>query len=132
MGQPGFFDVSDRLSTLSSWGDSLEHIGKHVDFEVFRPLLTQHLSFSCNQSKGGRPAYDPVLMFKILILQTLYNISDDQTEYQIHDRFSFMRFLGLSLADKIPDAKTIWLYRERLKPIINQLFQQFNDTLKAQ
>lgn len=70
-------------------------------------------------------------MFKILILQSLYNLSDDQTEYQIKDRLSFMRFLGLSLSMKIPDAKTIWLYRERLKPHIHKLFKHFDDQLKS-
>ena len=53
-------------------------------------------------------------MFKILILQRYYNISDDQAEYQICDRLSFMRFLGLTLADDVPDSKTIWNFRERV------------------
>jgi Transposase domain (DUF772) len=50
----------------------------------------------------------------ILLLQTLWTLSDDQTEYQLRDRLSFMRFVGLSLADPVPDAKTIWLFREQL------------------
>ena len=54
------------------------------------------------------------MMFKILILQRYYNLSDDQTEYQIFDRLSFMRFLDLKLSDKLPDSKTIWLFRETL------------------
>jgi IS5 family transposase len=58
--------------------------------------------------QGGRPPYDAVLMFKILILQSLYTLSDDQTEYQIKDRLSFMRFLGLTLSHRVPDAKTIF------------------------
>jgi IS5 family transposase len=53
-------------------------------------------------------------MFKVLVLQTLYTLSDDQTEYQLKDRLSFMRFIGLALHDPVPDAKTIWLYREQL------------------
>ncbi len=58
---------------------------------------------------------DNMLMFKIMLLQEWYHIADDMTEYLINDRLSFQRFLGLSLGDKVPDAKTIWLYREMLK-----------------
>jgi hypothetical protein len=53
-------------------------------------------------------------MFKVLVLQTVYTLSDDQSEYQLKDRLSFMRFIGLALHDPVPDAKTIWLYREQL------------------
>jgi IS5 family transposase len=67
-----------------------------------------------DRTTGGRPSYDVVLMLKVLVLQTLYTLSDDQTEYQLKDRLSFMRFVGLALHDPVPDAKTIWLYREQL------------------
>ncbi len=86
------------------------------------------------KNKSGRPPYDCLLMFKILILQRLFNLSDDQTEYQINDRMSFMRFLGLSLGDRVPDAKTIWLFRDTLTKaeIIDELFQLFNLRLEQQ
>lgn len=73
-------------------------------------------------------------MFKMLILQALYNLSDEQTEYQIKDRLSFMRFLGLSVSHRVPNAKTVWLYRERLKSqgIMDRLFLRFDEALKAQ
>ena len=82
--------------------------------------------------KGGRPPYDPVLMFKILVLQTLYTLSDDQTEYQLKDRLSFMRFVGLDLHEPVPDAKTIWLFREQLTRggAIEPLFQRFDQALR--
>lgn len=67
------------------------------------------------KSNAGAKPYDVVMMFKILVIQSLYNLSDDAVEYQIMDRISFMRFLGLGLGDRVPDAKTIWLFRERLK-----------------
>jgi hypothetical protein len=51
-------------------------------------------------------------MFKAIVLCALYNLSDDQVEYQLRDRLSFMRFLGLGLEDRVPDAKTVWRYRE--------------------
>ncbi|WP_284238595.1 transposase, partial [Gluconobacter kondonii] len=112
MKQAGFFDVEERLARLSGLGDQLEAFSRTVDFEVFRPDLEQALAYS-DGSKGGRPPFDPVLMFKILVIQTLNTLSDERTEYLINDRLSFMRFLGLGLSDRVPDAKTVWLFRER-------------------
>ena len=94
---------------------------------MFRPDLDQALAYS-DGSKGGRPPFDAVLMFKILMIQTLNNLSDERTEYLINDRQSFMRFLGLGLSDRVPDAKTVWLFRERLTQAgaINGLFNRFD------
>jgi len=129
--QPGFFDIDERYAALSEAGDPLERLVKVVDFEVFRSRLLVALRRS-DRSKGGRPPYDPVLMFKILVLQALYNLSDDQTEFQIRDRLSFMRFLGLGLSDKVPDAKTIWLFRELLVQAgaMEKLFARFEAALR--
>lgn len=131
MKQAGFFDVSDRYESLSKFGDPLEKLNAVVDFEAFRQEIEKGLGFS-DGSKGGRPAYDAVLMFKVLILQSLYNLSDDQTEFQIKDCLSFMRFLGLQLWSQVPDAKTVWLYRERLKNkgLDKKLFETFDQILK--
>lgn len=109
----GLFDVELRLSKLSKLGDPLERLSLGLDFEVFRLYLTEKLS-KLSAGAGGRPPYDYVMMFKILILQRYYNVSDDQVEYQINDRLSFMRFLGLTLADDVPDSKTVWAFREQL------------------
>ncbi|WP_284263753.1 transposase, partial [Gluconobacter japonicus] len=79
MKQPGFFDVEERLARLSGLGDQLEAFSRTVDFEVFRPDLEKALAYS-DGSKGGRPPFDPVLMFKILVIQTLNNLSDERTE----------------------------------------------------
>ncbi|WP_253730172.1 transposase [Treponema sp. OMZ 790] len=116
MKQKGLFDEEDRLRVLSKLGDSLEKLNEKINWEIFRPLLKKALTKE-PKGLGGRPAYDYVMMFKIIILQKLYNISDDQTEYQINDRLSFMRFLGLELKDKVPDAKTIWLFKEKLSRV---------------
>ena len=89
--QPGFFDTDERLRGSSAAGDPLERLAAVVDFELFRPELEAALAAS-DRAKGGRPPYDAVLMFKVLVLQTLYTLSDDQTEYQLRDRLSFMRF----------------------------------------
>lgn len=132
MKQAGFFDLPNRYEALSNFGDPLEKLNAVVDFEVFRQELEKGLDLS-DGSQGGRPPYDAILMFKILILQSLYSLSDDQIEFQIKDRLSFMRFLGLRLCDQIPDAKTVWLYRERLKNkgLDEKLFETFDQTLKA-
>lgn len=112
-GQPGFFDAEERLRWLSASGDPLQRLCAVVDFEAFREELEAALP-RADRSRGGRPPWDAVLMFRVLVLQALYTLSDDQTEYQLRDRLSFMRFAGLALQDAVPDAKTIWLYREKL------------------
>ena len=129
--QPGFFDIDDRLKRLSDLGDQLEAFRVAVDFETFRPELNAALSYS-NGSQGGRPPFDPVMMFKILVIQAANNLSDERTEFLINDRLSFMRFLGLSLADRVPDARTIWLFREKLTKAgaIKTLFERFDAMLR--
>jgi IS5 family transposase len=108
-------------------GDPLEAMAAVIDFEGFRPLLDQALKRS-DGSKGGRPAFDPVMMFKILLLQALNDLSDERAEFLITDRLSFMRFLGLSLGEKAPDRNTIWTFREALKKagVIDDLFAAFD------
>lgn len=130
-GQPGFFDADERLKALSVAGDPLERLAKVVDFELFRAELEAALARS-DRSKGGRPPYDAVLMFKVLVLQTLYTLADDATEYQLKDRLSFMRFCGLALHDPVPDAKTIWLFREQLTRAgaVKRLFDRFDGILR--
>src|SRR5271163_4520003 len=131
-GQAGFFDGEDWLKALSAAGDPLERLCQVIDFELFRDDLETVLARS-DRAKGGRPAYDAVLMFKVLVLQTLYTLSDDQTEYQPRDRWSFMRFVGLALHDPVPDAKTVWLFREHLAQAsaVERLFERFDAMLRA-
>jgi IS5 family transposase len=130
-GAAGLFDLDERYAVLSAAGDPLERLAMVVDFELFRGELEAALDRS-DRAKGGRPPYDPVLMFKVLVLQTLYTLSDDQTEYQIRDRLSFMRFAGLALEDRVPDAKTLWLFREQLTRAgaIEGLFRRFDAVLR--
>ena len=126
----GFFDLTNRYAALSQQGDPLEQLAKVIPWGGFRPALAKVLRRS-KRKQGGRPPFDAVLMLKILVLQALYNLSDDQTEYQIRDRLSFMRFLGLDLAQRIPDAKTVWLFRETLAQgqVVERLFAQFETYL---
>ena len=126
MKQHGLFDEADRLKRLSEPGDSLEKLNRYIKWEDFRGVLIKALKKDA-AGPGGRPPYDYVMMFKILIPRKMYNISDGQTEYQINDRLSFQRFLGLALRDTVPDAKTIWHFREELtrKHIIDTIFYRF-------
>jgi transposase, IS5 family len=101
--QRGFFDTDARLRWLSAAGDPLERLAAMVDFELFRPELDAALGRG-DRARGGRPPNEAVLMFRVLVLQTLYTLSDDQAEYQLRDRLSFMRFAGLALHDAVPDA----------------------------
>jgi IS5 family transposase len=131
-GQAGFFDVDDRLKRLSDLGDQLEVFAAAVDFEVFRPELETALAYS-DGSRGGRPPFDPVMMFKVLVIQTVNTLSDERAEYLVNDRLSFMRFLGLGLSDRVPDARTIWLFREKLTRAgaMQRLFDRFDAMLRA-
>jgi IS5 family transposase len=113
MEQQGFYDTDTRLQQLSELGDPLERLNETINWELFRPALNRIFKKEA-KGPGGRPPFDYVLMFKILILQKLYHICDAQAQYQINDRLSFMRFLGLKLYNIVPDEKTIWHFREQL------------------
>lgn len=130
--QPGLFDQQDRMKKLNSLQDPLVSIGTSIDFEQFRSLL-EKATLQDSYVKGGRPPFDRVMLFKALLIQKIYHLSDDQLEYQINDRLSFMRFLGLELSDKVPDAKTFWFYREALTKTgaIDMAFVLFRDHLRA-
>jgi transposase, IS5 family len=130
--QPGF-DLEHRYERLIKAGDLLERLMSAVNFEAFRYLFEKALKGS-DGSKGGRPPYDPELMFKVLILQALYNLSNEQAECMIRDRLSFMRFLGLGLNGAVLDATTIWLFREQLfnANTMEKLFGRFDKALTEQ
>lgn len=139
MGQLGFFDLSRRYEGLDKKNDPLVAVAALVPFEIFRDKLKAGLiagglrvAEAERKSASGRKPWDEVLIFKTLIVQALYNLSDDQAEYQLRDRLSFMRFLGLGLEDAVPDAKTLWLYREALikAGVIEELFAMFDAFLK--
>ncbi len=131
-GQPGLFDIDERLKRLSDLGDPLLAFARVVEFEIFRAELLRALGYS-EGAQGGRPPFDPVAMFKILIIQAANNLSDERAEFLINDRLSFMRFLGLSLSDRVPDARTIWLFREKLSKAeaIKPLFERFEAALRG-
>lgn len=131
--QPGLFDVEDRAAQLTKMGDPLVGLKARIDWEAFR-LDLKRVHEKERKSQAGAKPFDVVLMFKILVLQHLHNLSDDGIEYQIRDRFSFMRFLGLQLEDRVPDSKTVWTFREALKGLnlVDVLFARFHEQLAEQ
>jgi IS5 family transposase len=110
-----------RYEQLSTHGDPLERLNAVIDWKIFRRLIDQAFKRE-RKSAAGRKPYHRLMMFKVLVLQQLYNLSDFQTEYQIRDRLSFSRFLGMSLDDPVPDEKTIWAYRKDNHSIRIQFF----------
>ena len=129
-----FFDIDKQLEKLSKLKDPLEKLTKRIDFEVFRETLNEIYEKQERKSEAGAKPYDYVLMFKIIILQRLYNLSDEQTEFQLNDRLSFKRFTGLGLSVKVPDTNTIWMFKEKLKENENEkkLFVCFYAELEKQ
>lgn len=114
--QPGFFDLDERYAKLDELGDPLTRLDELVDWEAFRSELAR-VHDKPRKSSAGRKPIDVVVMFKLLVLQHLYGLSDEQVEFQVRDRYSFARFVGLSPDDRVPDARTVWLFRERLQEI---------------
>ena len=127
------FAEDSRLARLSEMGDPLEKVSGAVDWEIFRPKLDEAF-YHEPKGPGGRPPLDRVMMFKIAMLQQWYHIADDSAEYIINDRLSFQRFLGLTLSDKVPDAKTLWAFKERLKEsgADIELFAMFTQMMEAE
>lgn len=132
MTQISFFDLPDHLKRLSDAGDPLEALAGAVDFEAFRPVLDDALGYG-DGAKGGRPPYDPVAMFKVLILAAQNNVSDERMEFLIRDRLSWLRFLGFGLGKPTPDENTIALFREKLTRAgaVQTLFDAFDRQLRA-
>jgi IS5 family transposase len=130
-GRNGFFDKEETSTKLSKLGNPLEKLHKVIEFEMFRPELEANMLNHDKKSNAGCKPYDVVMMFKIILLKRFYNLSDEQTEYQINDRLSFKEFLGLSMGDNVPDARSIWLFQNNLihKNLEEILFAQFNEYL---
>lgn len=126
-GNKGLFDDEFVVERLSEIGNPLEKISSVIDFEFFRPTLESKLLNTQKKNNAGAKPYDVVMMFKIIILQRYYGLMDTQVEYQILDRISFKKFLGLESGDKVPDEKTVWLFRENLTKggVVELLFSQF-------
>ena len=104
-----FYSMMTHQQKVTQTLRGINKLSEVIDWEIFREELESIMGYEKRDwSKGGRPPYDPVLMFKVLVLQKYHGLSDEQSETQIRDRLSFMGFLGLHLGDTIPDARTIW------------------------
>ena len=112
----GLFDQETRQRKLQALGDPLVALNTIVPWGMFRETLQTMRTAGRDPRKGGRPPHDAVRMFKVLVLRELYALSDEQVEYQIADRLSFQRFLGIDLTLDAPDYTAIWRFRERLGP----------------
>ena len=130
--QNSLFDLANRYASLSEAGDPLERLNAAIDWEIFRPIL-ERIDIKERKSSAGRRPTCRTLMFKLLILQRLHNLSDERLQYQVSDRLSFMRFLGLELSGDVPDARTVWAFREALKEhqLVDALFERLNQALAA-
>lgn len=128
--QTSLFDLENRYASLSEAGDPLERLDAVTDWEIFRPILAR-IDAKARKSVAGRKPTCRVRMFKLLVLQRLNNLSDERLQYRVTDRLSFMRFLDLELCGDVPDARTVWAFREALKGhrLVEPLFDRLNQAL---
>ena len=123
------YGLREKYDQYVKFGDRLSEMEKQVDWEKLRPIFSD--LYRNNTDMGGAPNIDPILMIKILFLQSTYNLVDESVEKELHDRISLMHFLGFP--DTIPDSRTIWLFRERLsstgkdKIMWKEIWKQFED-----
>src|SRR5947207_8429562 len=136
MGRLGFYDAGKRLAATSAKCAPLEAIDRLIPWESSRGdieavVLTPD---AIRKNSAGRKPVDAIVMFRMLVLQALHNLSDEQVEYQVRDRLSFTRFLRLGIEDRIPDGTTLWLFREKLAKagLIETLFDRFDQHLGSQ
>jgi transposase, IS5 family len=125
--------LSARYEKLNQKQDLLLRLNQVIPWETFRPQLAQ-MHEQVRKSAAGRKPTDVVVLFKMLVLQQLHNISDESLEYQVNDRLSFMQFLGFDLMSEVPDATTVWLFRKHLRDagLVEGLFEQFEGYLITQ
>ena len=123
-------ELEKRYKKLEEKKKILVLLNEMIPWDIFREILDV-VNIKHRKSNAGRKATDVILLFKMLVLQNLYNLSDEELEYQINDRLSFMKFLGLSIEDTVPDATTLWLFREKIKEkrLEVEIFERFNEYL---
>lgn len=132
----GLFSAIEHEQAVASKTTGILKLRDLIPWESFRPLLEDLTGYATRDwSTGGKPPFDPVLMFKVLVLQKFHGLSDDATEEQIFDRTSFKNFLGLRIGDLIPDAKTLWDFKQRIEAEgregSRQLFAAFGTHLES-
>ena len=133
----GLFSAIEHEQAVAGKTTGILKLRDVIPWESFRPLLEELTGYATRDwTKGGKPPFDPVLMCKVLVLQKFHGLSDDATEEQIFDRTSFKNFLGLRIGDDIPDAKTIWDFKQRIEADgragSRKLFAAFGQILEGQ
>ena len=133
MGQRGFWDDQKRVAKLQEKKPVLKRLADSIPWEPFRPLLDKGYAHE-RKSNAGRKRIDPLILFKMLVLQQLFNLSDQELEFQVNDRRSFEEFVGLGVMNSIPDATTVAFFRDRLLKagVIEELFEMFESYLRSQ
>ena len=133
MGQRGFWDDQKRVAKLQEKKPVLKRLADSIPWESFRPLLDKGYAHE-RKSNAGRKRIDPLILFKMLVLQQLFNLSDLELEFQVNDRRSFEEFVGLGVMNSIPDATTVAFFRDRLLKagVIEELFEMFESYLRSQ
>ena len=112
----GLFSAIEHEQAVGGKTNGILKLRDLIPWESFREQLEALTGYATRDwSKGGKPPFDPVLMLKVLVLQKYHGLSDDATEEQIFDRTSFKNFLGLRIGDEIPDAKTLWDFKQRIE-----------------
>jgi len=113
MMKPNLFAAQEREAKLTKLGDALQVLERHVDFAALAGAVDEAAPRP-GRERGGRPPFPTEVMVRILLIQQLFNLSDEQMEFQLLDRLSFQRFAGLRDSSQIPDRTTIWTFKERL------------------
>ncbi|WP_231594974.1 transposase [Synechococcus sp. CBW1107] len=133
MGQRGFWDEQQRVAKLKEKKPVLQRLSESIPWDSFRPLLDKGYVQE-RKTNAGRKRIDPLILFKILVLQQLFNLSDEELEFQVNDRRSFEEFVGLGVMNSIPDATTVAFFRERLRKaeVIEEFFEMFEAYLRSQ
>ena len=128
--QSSLFDLENRYASLSEAGDPLERLNAVIDWEIFRPLL-ERIDAKERKTAAGRKPTCRVLMFKLLIFSACTNCPTSGCNTRSATWLSFMRFLGRELSGKVPDARTVWAFREALKEhqLTDALFERLNQAL---
>jgi IS5 family transposase len=133
VGQRGFWDDQQRVAKLQEKKLVLKRLADSIPWESFLPLLDKGYANE-RKSNAGRKRIDPLILFKMLVLQQLFSISDQELEFQVNDRCSFENFVGPGVSNSIPDATTVAFFRGRLLKagVIEELFEMFESYLRSQ
>ncbi len=133
MGQRGFWAEQQIVKKLHDKKPVLNRLADSIPWQSFRPLLDNGYEHE-RKSKAGRKRIEPLILFKMFVLQQLFNLCDEELEFQVNDRRSFEEFIGFGVMNSIPDATTVAFFKERLRKagVVEELFEMFERYLRSQ